>query len=192
MGEIARRLVHASGTGFPLLYLLDERYALGLGGWRTLQALLVAGAAVALALEALRLTGRVDWAVYDRLTRDYEDDNLAGYALYMLAMAATALLFEPTPAVPALLMLTVADPVAGLLSAGNVVKQGWVLLATFGVCVLLATPFVPPLAAVAGGAVAAVADGYKPVVRTHVVDDNITIPLGAATAMWLVLTYAPA
>jgi len=178
-GEVARRLVHASGTGLPALYLL------GLATWVQVTALLVAGAVIALGLEAVRLVVGLEWAIYDRLTREYEQDNLAGYALYFVSSAPVAALFEPRVAVPAILMLTLADPFSGLLgSAGaDSVKQGWVLAATFGVATALAVPFVPPVAAALGGAATTVADGVKPVVAGYVVDDNLTIPPAAAVAM---------
>lgn len=189
MGEVRRRLVHAAGTGYPLLYLLDRRYDLGAGGWRGLQLLLVASAGAALILEALRLSGRVEWNIYDRLTRGYEEENLAGYALYLFGMAGAALAFPPQAAVPALLMLTLGDPLSGVLSRGTLGKRTWVLLVMFGFCLLLAAPFVPAPVAVAGAATATVADGYKPVVRTHVIDDNLTIPLAAGLAMWAGLRF---
>ncbi len=40
------------------------------------------GAVVVCVLEAVRLSTGLDWVVYDRLTREYEQDNVAGYALY--------------------------------------------------------------------------------------------------------------
>ena len=46
------------------------------------------GTLVAGVLEALRLSGRLEWQVYDVLTREYEQDNPAGYALYAVSMAA--------------------------------------------------------------------------------------------------------
>jgi len=177
--EIVRRLVHASGTGLPALYLL------GLATWRQVTALLVAGAAVALVLEAVRLLVGLDWRVYDRLTREYEQDNVAGYALYFLSSAPVAAVFEPRVAVPAILMLTLADPFSGLLGSASAdsVKEGWVLAAVFAVATALAVPFVPPVAAVLGGLAATVADGVKPVVAGYVLDDNLTIPPAAAVAM---------
>jgi dolichol kinase len=92
-----------------------------------------------------------------------------------------------------MLMLTVADPVSGLLGSGTLrpTKQAWVLLATFGVATLLAAPFVPSTAAVFGGVAATVADGVKPVVRGYVIDDNLTIPVAAATAMYVAIQYLP-
>ena len=183
MSELDRRLVHASGAVVPVAYLS------GVLPWTWLQWLLVCGAVGALILEAFRLSGRVNWRIYDALTREYEKDNPAGYALYAIAWAATAWLFEPGIAVPAMLMLAIADPVSGLLSRGELgVKRGWVLLATFGVCLgiasLLAVPLVP---AVAGSLAATLADGAKPVVWGYVVDDNLTIPLGASVAMRIAL-----
>lgn len=177
--EVARRLVHASGTVLPVLYVLD------LATWRGVTALLVVGAVVALALEAIRLFVGLEWVIYEHLTREYEQDSLAGYALYFISSALVAIVFDPVVAVPAILMLTLGDPISGLLGSGELrsVKQTWVLLAMFGVCTLFAAPFVPPVAAVFGGAAATVADGVKPVVAGYVVDDNLTIPPAAAVAM---------
>lgn len=177
--EIARRLVHASGTGLPLLYLL------GFATWLQVALLFALGAGVALVLEAIRLYVGLEWVVYDHLTREYEQDNLAGYALYFISSTMVAFAVDPQVAVPAILMLTIGDPVSGVLGSGELkkAKQTFVLLAMFGVCTLLAAPFVHPLAAVLGGLAATIADGFKPVIATYVVDDNVTIPPAAAVAM---------
>ncbi len=45
-------------------------------------------------LEAVRLTTGLDWVVYDRLTREYEQDNPAGYALYIVGIAIVAFAVE--------------------------------------------------------------------------------------------------
>ncbi|MFB6104545.1 MAG: dolichol kinase [Halobacteriaceae archaeon] len=187
-GELHRRLVHFAGTGYPALYLLDQSLAIGIVTWPRLQGLVVLSAVVALGLEAFRLTGHLDWAIYDTLTREYEQHHLAGYALYMIGMAVAVLAYDPHIAVPSVLMLTVADPVSGILSAGNLAKSLVVLLVTFGICLMLAAPFVSPAVAVAGAAVATVADGVKPVVATYVIDDNLTIPIGAGAAMTVAVT----
>ena len=188
--EIARRVVHASGAGVPLSHALFP----DLVSWELVQFFLVGALATATILEILRLFGELDWKIYDRLTREYEQDNPAGYALYMLSTTVVAFAVEPTVAMPAMLMLAIADPISGLLGAGELkpVKQGWVLLATFGVATLLAVPFVPPLAAVFGGLAATAADGLKPVVAGYVVDDNLTIPPAAAAAMVVALQVTPA
>lgn len=179
--EVLRRLVHASGTAIPALYLL------GWASWREVTLLLVAGTAVALVLEVLRIYVGLDWVIYDHLTREYEQNNLAGYALYLLSSTAVAATVAPRIAVPAILMLTIADPVSGLLGSGELQgsKRTFVLLATFGVCMLLASPFLPFVPALFGALAATAADGLKPVVRGYVLDDNLTIPPAAAGAMLL-------
>ncbi|MCG1004298.1 MULTISPECIES: hypothetical protein [Halobacterium] len=186
MSELDRRLVHASGA------LLPGAFLAGVLPWAAVEWLLVLGSVVAAGLEVLRLSGYVSWRIFDRLTRDYEQDNPAGYALYVFSWTATAWLFDPALAVPAMLMLALADPASGLLSqrSGLGTKQGWVLLATFGVCMAIASLLgVSPVPAVAGALAATAADGATPVVRGYVIDDNVTIPLGAAAAMWLVWLF---
>ncbi|WP_254542951.1 dolichol kinase [Halomarina pelagica] len=178
--EVERRLVHASGASVPLAW------AYGLIPWTWVQAVFVAGALSALGFEALRLSGVVDLWVFEKLTREYERDNLAGYALYMLSMAGASLLFVPRVAAAAMLMLALADPVSGLLGSGELraVKNASVLLVMFAICALIAVSFVASPAAVVLGALAAtLADGVKPVVRGYVIDDNLTIPLAAGAAM---------
>jgi len=186
MAEPARRLVHASGAVVPALHLFEVLT------WRQLRILLVAGAALVAVLEAARLLAGVDWPLFDRLIRDYEAEGVAGYALYVAGGTATVLLFPPMPAVSGLFVLTLADPVSGVLGTGELrpVKRPRVLVAMFAVSTLIAAAFLPPLPAVLGGLAAAVADGVKPAVRGHVVDDNLTIPLavsGTATAALAVM-----
>ena len=175
--ELSRRLVHASGTGLPALFLL------GLTTWETVQYLLVAGAVIALLLEGIRLFVGLEWTIYDRLTREYEQDNPAGYALYFISAAAVGLVAPTVIAIPAILMLTIGDPISGLLGSGSLTKQTYVLVAMFGVCTGIAALFVGWLPAVLGGLAATAADGLKPVIAGYVLDDNLTIPPAAAVAM---------
>jgi dolichol kinase len=189
--EVERRLVHATGGAIPLAW------AVGLVEWWFVQLAWTVALAVALALEAGRLSGRVDLAIYDRLTREYERDNLAGYALYMVSMTLVAYLFafepgvtfggvlpfRPGVAASAMLMLAFADPVSGLLGSGELRKRLRVLFVTFVVATLVAVPFVPVIPAILGGAAATLADGVKPVVAGYVIDDNLTIPPAAAVGM---------
>ena len=187
--EVQRRLVHSLGALVPL------GWALGVYDWRAVQGLWVFGVVVAMTLEAGRLFGGLESWLYDRLTREYEQENLAGYALYTLSMLAVALAVSAGVGVTegiaaaSMLMLAIGDPVSGLLGSGELqsVKQNYVLLAMFGTCTLLAAPFVTPVAAVFGGAAATLADGVKPVVAGYVVDDNLTIPPAATTAMTVVV-----
>ncbi|WP_348613456.1 dolichol kinase [Halobaculum rarum] len=209
MGELKRRAVHASGTGFPAIYLL------GLVTWRQLQGLLLLATAGVFVLEFLRLVVGVEWwpldRVYDELTREYEADNVAGYALFMVGATLAALAFappygpeivafEPPLAVSAILMLSIGDPVSGYLGSNDATtaKEVGVLAVMFLVCFALAVPVtvlhagtVVGVAAAAAGALGAtVADGLKPVIRGYVVDDNLTIPPAAGAAMTAVFLLA--
>ncbi|WP_313692681.1 dolichol kinase [Halorarum halobium] len=191
--ELGRRGVHVSGTGIPLLYVL------GLATWTELRLFLVGLVVVVFVLEFLRLVVGLDHAVYDRLTREYEADNVAGYALYMVGMAVAAFAFAPEVAVPAMLMLSIGDPVSGYLGSNDATtaKELGVLGVMFLVCFALAVPFTAPsrpptvgVAVAAAGALGATAaDGLKPVVRGYVIDDNLTIPPAAGVAMTAVLLF---
>ncbi|MBX0286744.1 dolichol kinase [Haloarcula salinisoli] len=191
--EVARRLVHATGAAVPLGYLLGG----DLVSWRVVQLFLSVALVVVVALEFLRLSVGLDWAIYERLTREYEQDNPAGYALYIVGMAvvawAVAVGLPVAVAVPAMLMLAIGDPISGLLGSteASSVKQLWVLLVMFGVCTLLAAPFVSTAAAVLGGVAATFADGVKPTIAGYVVDDNLSIPVFGAVAMWVGLVAVP-
>jgi len=193
--ELGRRLVHASGATIPGAFLLD-RYVLstGLITWRVVQAVAGCGLLLAAVLETARLSGIIEHPIYDTLTREYEQDKVAGYALYVVSGTVVVLAFEPPIAVPALFMLMLGDPVSGVLSTGELrtVKRPRVLVGMFVVSFAFAYPFMwtvtgdpvaGGLAAVAGAAGAMVADGVKPTVRDYVIDDNLTIPIAAAVAM---------
>lgn len=186
--ELRRRLVHASGSVVPGAYLLDEHVLeTGLVTWQVVQALAVAGLVATVFLEAARLYGGLEHAIYDQLTREYEQDAVAGYALYVLSATVVVLAFAPPIAVPAVFMLTIADPISGVLSSGELrtVARPRVLVGMFVVSFLLAVPFVAPLVAAAGAVGATLADGVKPTIRGYVVDDNLTIPIFAAVLMSL-------
>lgn len=188
--ELGRRTVHATGAGLPVLWLLGAP-------WWIVQILLVVALIVVFVLEYFRLVTGLDHWVYRKLTRPYESDSVAGYALYMVGMAAVGLVFGPTIAAPGMLMLALADPLSGMLGSGEL--GGWkdpgVLAVMFGICFLLAAPFTVSTAGVPIGLLAAalaalgatVADGYAPVVAGYVVDDNLTI--APAASLGIVVVY---
>lgn len=174
--ELPRRLVHATGSVVPLAHVA------GVLTWDHVRLIAVAGLLLALGLEALRLGVGLDWAFYDRLIREYEREHLGGYALYTISTTAVVWATAPAVGVPAVLMLSLGDPVSGLLSTGEFrqVKRPRVLVGMFLTCLVIALPFVSPIAAMLGAVAATGADGVKPVVRGYVVDDNLTIPPAAA------------
>ena len=193
--EVARRLVHASGAVLPTAWVVGQLDAVPTLPWSVVRAVLLVATVGALGLEFVRLFVGLDWVVFEKLTREYEQDNLAGYALYIIGATVASVLFVPEVAVPALYMLTIGDPVSGLLSSGELqaVKQPRVLVAMFVVSLSVALPFLPVVPALAAAVAATLADGVKPVVATYVIDDNLTIPILASVtaAVMLVLTGYP-
>lgn len=189
--EFERRVVHSGGTLYPVPFLL------GWFTWTETRYFLLAALAVVLGLEFLRLVVGLDHALYRKLTREYESDALAGYALYQVSMTGVALFLEPTLAIPAMWMLSVGDPVSGALADNDATeaKRPAAWIAMFLVCFGLAVPFTIPafgpdvgvVVAIAGAVPAAVADGLPPIIREVAVDDNLTIPPAAAAGMLLAL-----
>ena len=196
--EFERRLVHASGTLFPVPYLL------GWLTWTETAAILAIGVAAVSLLEFLRLVVGLDHAVYRHLTREYESDSVAGYAMYQISTAAVAVAavpalgipgMTPTLAVPAIWMVSLGDPVSGAIgaNAATEAKRPAAWIAMFLVSLALALPFTVPAfgsgvgaaVAFAGAVPAAVADGLPPIIRGVAVDDNLTIPPAAAGGMLL-------
>ncbi|QHS18080.1 diacylglycerol/polyprenol kinase family protein [Halopenitus persicus] len=189
--ELERRLVHAGGAFYVAPYLL------GWIDWTGTRILLGAGLLVVAILEFLRLVVGLDHAVFRTLTRPYERDNVAGYALYQLSMTGVVVWFPPSIAIPTMWMLALGDPVSGALgtNAADESKRPAVWVVTFLVCVAVAVPITVPafgtrvgvLAAVVGAVGATIADGLPALIRGQPVDDNLTIPLFAATGIWTVV-----
>ena len=193
MSEYGRRVIHASGIGMPLLYLLE------IVTWQELRYFMIAVTGIFLLLEFLRLVVGLNHWIYDRATREYEQHTVAGYALAMVSMTAVAVLFGPVVTIPAMAMLIVGDPVSGMLGDNDPHehKRIGVIAATFCVCFLLAVPFTVEgatldsgvAAAAVGALLGAIADGIKPILRGVAVDDNLTIPpvaaAGIVATFWL-------
>ncbi len=193
--EIRRRAVHVAGAGIPLVYLADTTVLSGgFLTWERVRLLYLLASVVAIGLEFFRLVVGLEWWVYRRLTREYEQTNPAGYALFMIGSAIAALAFEPRIAIPALLALSLVDPLSGLLSrrGHRQVKRPSVLAITFLVSFGLGAAFVPLAAATLGGVAVTVADGVKPSIGDVVLDDNFTIPVAGSVAIWIGTTYLPA
>ena len=192
--ELKRRLVHASGAALVALYVLADHLELGLT-WERFGLLMVVLALGTIGLEFLRLRVGMGWWIYEKLTREYERDQFAGYGYYVVSMTIVVLVFEPELALPAMLMLAIGDPVSGALSDDQLrrVKRPHVLVATFLVMTALAMPFLHewPAVAVAAGLGATLADGVKVTYGDFVLDDNLTIPIYACVLGWLVLTFSP-
>ena len=190
--EPMRRIVHASGAGLVALYLLAGEFDLGLT-WERFRLLMTALALGAIGLEFLRLQVGLEWWIYEKLTREYEQDQFAGYGYYMVSMTLVVLVFEPAIALPAMLMLALADPISGAVSADELrtVKGPRALVTMFVVCLVLALPFLAPAVAVAAAIGGTIADGVTVRRGDFVLDDNLTIPIYAAVLAWVVMAFVP-
>lgn len=185
--EIKRRLFHASTSIVPGLYLLEVLT------WAQLGTMMLAASAVTLVIEVVRLFTPLDLWIFQKLTREYEQDALAGYALGAFSITAVVLAVGPSIGVPAILMLTIGDPVSGLLGTDELrtVKHPRSLAAMFAISLLLALPFLSPVVAAVAALGATVADGVKPRVSGFVIDDNLSIPLVAAGAAYVAVAFLP-
>lgn len=185
--ELQRRLFHASTSIIPALYVFDVLT------WVQLQYLLVTASVGTVLLEILRLRFGLDLWIFEKLTREYEQETVAGYAMGAFSITAVVLAFEPAIAVPAILMLTIGDPVSGLLGSDTLrtIKHPRSLAAMFVISLVLAWPFLHPVAAVVAALGAMVADGVKPRIGEFVVDDNLSIPLVAGVAAFLAVEFLP-
>jgi dolichol kinase len=190
VSELRRRGIHLSGTALPGAYVAD------LVTYTQLQLLLAGLLGGVALLEFVRLVVGYQHPIYDELTREYEADNVAGYALFFVGATAAVVVFPAWIGVPAVLMLSIGDPISGVLGSAEATtaKETGVLVVMFLVCFALALPFAvgvvgqsPGVAVAAAGAAGATfADGIKPVVAGYVIDDNLSIPPTAAVGMWLV------
>ncbi len=124
-------------------------------------------------------------------TKEKERERLSTTTLFLIAAFLTIAIFDRGVAIPALLFLTVGDPVAEIVGVnyGRLkILRGKTLegtLAGAAACLLAGSPLLlidslgldPPVLAV--GAAAAALTELLP----FPIDDNFTIPLGSALAM---------
>jgi len=180
--DLGRRLVHAAGTGFPALYIFP------FVEWWLVENIMLGATAAAAFTELCRLRFGFDLFLFEYL-REYEEDSPGAYLLFMISATAVALAFGPRIAIPAILMLTLADPLAGAASVDELrqVKRPRALVTMFLACALLTVPFVheEPLAVVLGGVGGMLADGLKPVIRGVIIDDDLTIAPAGAIGIWV-------
>jgi dolichol kinase len=111
--EIQRKLIHISAALIPLIYYLgaEQRYIF----W--ICAFLAAGFISADLLRLnFTLARRYFLLIFSKLLRETEKARKLTGASYLFAgMTLTVLLFDKAAAVPAMLIVTIADPAAALI-----------------------------------------------------------------------------
>jgi dolichol kinase len=180
-----RRVFHA-GNGLILAYLPGQ---IGLTG-DPLVAVLAGVFAALLALDVARLRSTrlnaLFFSVFPALASPREAVGAASSTWYAGGVLLLYALFPVAFVVPAVLVLAFADPAAAVVGRrwgrSRLGKGTWVGTATFAATafVILAAFFAPPIAlAIALLTAAAEAVPWQ-------IDDNLTVPLAAASALWLI------
>lgn len=192
--EIGRRLVHSSGIVFPMTYLLTDE-------WVYVQLLLLVALIVASVLEYLRLKKGYSNILFDRLTRPYESEKIAGYYLYIVGMFLVAVLLHPLIAVSSMLILAIGDPVGGILSDSepegtkSIIAVFSVLtvstIIAFSVTSISFPTSESAIMALTGGFVGTLSDYKKLIVKNYIVDDNLVIPVATGFTMQFVYYSVP-
>jgi len=177
-----RRLFHFSGGLCVawLVYTLSPQSSTTRWIFGGMLAVTLLGDFVRLRVEA---ANRMVFRTFRVLLRPHEVDS-PSLSWYVLGVFLVLWVPDPTVVVPALLVLAVADPAAGLVgetwgthALGKGTVQGSLTFFLAALAVLM--PFTGVLAALTVGAVATVAE----VARTPL-DDNLVIPVITALALW--------
>lgn len=179
-----RRLFHAANG--LLVALLPPRLGLDREElvW-ALAALLAALAAADLVRLRVRRVNALFFSLFPSLASPREAARVASSTWYVAGLLITWALFPPRLALPATLVLALADPtasVAGRVWGRRRFGKGTVL----GSAVFLVVA--APVLGASAGAVAGIVAGLL-VMMVEVapwrLDDNLTVPVAAAAALWL-------
>lgn len=151
--------------------------------------ILTAVLAILLAVDLVRLRVTRANTLFFRLLRPFasprEAEKIASSTWYMVGILLAVILFPLWAVVPAILVLAFADPAASVLGRlagrrrlGKGSVEGTLIFAAVAFLVLL--PFVSPPVALACALVTAVVE-----ILPLGLDDNLTVPLTAATMVFL-------
>jgi dolichol kinase len=180
--EFRRKLIHITGMSVPASILVFGRIYTSI--------MIAVALAVAFALEAGRLRGRINLPA----VRDHEQEKVAGYIYYIFGSLVTVILFRPMIAVTAMLMLSLGDAVSGIVGSvlmnANVRahNERWrfkpfpIVVSMFLACLAIGyfssgITRLPWEVYLLGALGATVADSMALFVRNRGLDDNLTIPI---------------
>ena len=180
--ELIRKLIHFGSALFPVAYdhvLSREQMLWLLGG---LSALFLLGELMRLNVEAAK---RIFRTIFGPVVRPSEEHKLTGATSVFISGFLTVLIFEKNVAVFAMLTLSLADATAALIGRkwGNRDIFGKTLegTATFLIVAMILAVTLPGLPR-AGAVVAAVIATVVELLPSPI-DDNLMVPLSAATTL---------
>lgn len=184
--EIRRKLIHLGSAACPIAYWLTNR--------AVMLYVLVPLAAIAIVGETLRHTRPGFRRFIDgwlgRVLRQAEAHTLTGATYVVFAALLAILLFDEPIAIAVLLFLSVSDALASLVGIrfgrirlGGKSLEGSLAFLVSAIGIALLVLPTRPLVAIAGAATATVTEALPLELAGRRLDDNLTIPLAAGTAM---------
>jgi dolichol kinase len=180
--EVYRKMIHFGSAVFPISYyysLSREQMLWLLGG---LSALFLVG-------ELLRMNvgpfKRFFKLIFSAVVRESEDHTITGATTVFIAGFLTVLIFERPVAIFAMLILSLADATAALIGRkwGNhslfeKSVEGTITFLIVALALAFLLPDLPRAGAVAAAGIATIAE-----VLPSPIDDNLIVPLSAATTI---------
>ena len=180
--EVYRKMIHFGSAVFPISYyysLSREQMLWLLGG---LSALFLVG-------ELLRMNvgpfKRFFKLIFSAVVRESEDHTITGATTVFIAGFLTVLIFERPVAIFAMLILSLADATAALIGRkwGNhslfeKTVEGTMTFLIVALALAFLLPDLPRAGAVAAAGIATIAE-----VLPSPIDDNLIVPLSAATTI---------
>ncbi len=180
--EVYRKMIHFGSAVFPISYyysLSREQMLWLLGG---LSALFLVG-------ELLRMNvgpfKRFFKLIFSAVVRESDDHTITGATTVFIAGFLTVLIFERPVAIFAMLILSLADATAALIGRkwGNhslfeKSVEGTMTFLIVALALAFLLPDLPRAGAVAAAGIATIAE-----VLPSPIDDNLIVPLSAATTI---------
>ena len=193
---VKRKLFRMVGFLFPVVYLLSGLLIDPPYDRLPATAILVLFIGTMVWLESWRFRNpKVNRWLFEHFrgfTKEKEREKISTTSLFLAACLITILIFPRSVAVPAMLFLTVGDPLAEIIGVnyGRIRILGGKTLegtaAGFVACLIVGSPLLlinglglSPVVLLIGAAAAAITE-----LIPFPIDDNFTVALGSGVAMW--------
>ena len=180
--EVYRKMIHFGSAVFPISYyysLSREQMLWLLGG---LSTLFLFGELLRMNVEPFK---RFFKLIFSTVVRESEDHTITGATTVFIAGFLTVLIFERPVAIFAMLILSLADATAALIGRkwGNhslfeKSVEGTMTFLIVALALAFLLPDLPRSGAVAAAGIATIAE-----VLPSPIDDNLIVPLSAATTI---------
>ncbi|MBH30839.1 MAG: hypothetical protein CMG71_02475 [Candidatus Marinimicrobia bacterium] len=180
--ELVRKLIHFGSALFPLAYyhvLSRDQMLWLLGG---LSTLFFVGELMRLNVDPVK---RIFQKIFGPIVRPSEEHRITGATSIFISGFLTVIIFEKIVAVFAMLILSLADATAALIGrkwGGRKIfdktVEGTVTFFIISLVLALNLPGLPRIGAVAAAVIATVIELFP-----SPIDDNLMVPLSAATTL---------